>query len=235
MAIYLLPQEPLFPPAEEAENDGLLAIGGDLSVDRLLSAYSSGIFPWFTEDGEPYWYSPDPRMILFPENLKLSDSLNRKVKSNHFNIKIDHDFEAVIRNCAEVKRSHEAGTWISKEFIEGFTALHHAGFAHSVESYLDGELAGGLYGVSIGKAFFGESMFFKRSGASTIAFVYLVRMLISWGFHFIDCQVETNHFIRLGAENIPRKEFLIRLNNAIRFPTIKGNWMLKHIADPDIS
>ena len=219
MPVYLLPEEPVFPPATEAEEDGLLAIGGDFSVDRLLNAYASGIFPWFIHDGEPYWFSPDPRLVLYPEKLKISKSLERIIRSSQFEVKMDHDFEAVIRHCARIKRSHEPDSWISEEFIEGYTNLHKKGFAHSVACYHNGSLAGGLYGVSLGKAFFGESMFYTEPNASKVALFHLVKQLLSWEFQFIDCQVETEHFRKMGAELIPRSEYLKRLKQAIKSPT----------------
>ncbi len=225
MSVYLLPSEPLFPPAGEAEDDGLLAIGGDFSVDRLLNAYASGIFPWFIHNSDIYWFSPDPRLILYPGKLKISRSLDRIVRSGKFEIRFDHDFEAVIRNCARMKRSHEPDTWISEEFIQGYTKLHQKGFAHSVESYFRGELVGGLYGVSLGKAFFGESMFFSMPDASKVALVHLTECLMKWDFSFIDCQVDTEHFRRLGAELIDREEYLRMLIRVLKHPTRKGCWI----------
>ncbi len=227
MSVYLLPAEPLFPPASEAEDDGLLAIGGDFSVDRLLNAYASGIFPWFIHDDDIYWFSPDPRLVLYPDRLKISRSLDRIVRSEKFEVRFDHDFEAVIRNCARIKRSHEPDTWISEEFIQGYTELHHKGFAHSVESYFQGELVGGLYGVSLGIAFFGESMFFNMPDASKVALVHLIKLIAKWDFSFIDCQVDTDHFRRLGAELIEREEYLRLLGQAIKSPTRRGNWKEK--------
>ena len=214
----------MFPPAGEAEEDGLLAIGGDFSVDRLLNAYASGIFPWFIHEGDIYWFSPDPRLTLYPGKLKISRSLDRIVRSGKFEIRFDHDFEAVIRNCARMKRSHEPDTWISEEFIQGYAGLHQKGFAHSVESYFRGKLVGGLYGVSLGKAFFGESMFFNMPDASKVALVHLTEWLMKWDFSFIDCQVDTEHFRRLGAELIDREKYLELLSQAIKQPTRKGNW-----------
>lgn len=225
MPVYLLPEEPIFPPASEARDDGLIAIGGDFSTGRLLNAYASGIFPWFVHDGEPYWFSPDPRMVLFPDQLKVSRSLKRSLRSGRFDVQIDRDFESVIRYCSQVRRSHETDTWISEEFIEGYSKLHRAGFAHCVTCYAQGELVGGLYGVSLGRAFFGESMFHLQPNASKVALFYLAEQLKAWEFHFIDCQVETDHFRWLGAKLIPRTDFLARLAKAIKFPTKKGSWM----------
>jgi leucyl/phenylalanyl-tRNA---protein transferase len=215
MPVYLLPEEPLFPPVSEAEPDGLLAIGGDFSSDRLLAAYSRGIFPWFEEEAGICWFSPDPRMVLFPEKLRVSASLSRVLKQGRFEIRFDHDFRSVIEHCAKVPRKNEQGTWISRGFIEGYTRLHHIGYAHSAEAWRDGKLAGGLYGVSIGKVFFGESMFYLEPEASKVAFITLVRRLSAWGFRLIDCQMETEHLQRFGAEPIARPDYLTLLNEAI--------------------
>lgn len=224
MPVYLLPEEPIFPPVTEAEEEGLIAIGGDFSVDRLLNAYASGIFPWFVHDGEPYWFSPDPRLVLFPDNFRIPRSLDRIIRSGLFEMKMDQDFEAVIRSCATVKRSHEPVTWISEEFIAGYTEMHRKGFAHCIGSYADGKLVGGLYGVSLGRAFFGESMFHIQADASKVALCRLVERLQDWEFHFIDCQVETEHFLRLGATPISRDQYMERLQQAIKFPTRRGSW-----------
>ena len=224
MAVYLLPEEPIFPPAGEAEADGLIAIGGDLSAPRLLQDYAKGIFPWFVEYDEFYWYSPDPRLLLFPGEYKVPGSLRRIVKQESFEVKFDTDFDRVIRACAAAGRPEQDGTWISSEFIDGYTELYRLGYAHSVESYFEGELAGGLYGVSIGHAFFGESMFFTRSNASKVAFYMLVERIRKSGFLFIDCQVATPHMISLGARPVPRKDYLAMLGEAIKMPTMKGPW-----------
>ena len=215
MPVYLLNKSPLFPPTSEAEPDGLLAIGGDFSARRLLNAYASGIFPWFEDGKDIYWFSPDPRLVLFPEKLKVTASLARIIKQERFEVRFDHDFEAVMEQCAKVPRKHEEGTWISKRFITGYTRLHKLGYAHSAEAYREGILAGGLYGVSIGKAFFGESMFYLEPDASKVAFVALVKRLREAGFLFIDCQVETEHLRRFGAEPISRERYLEWLKEAI--------------------
>lgn len=225
MPVYLLTEESAFPPASDAEEDGLIAIGGDFSADRLLHAYASGIFPWFIHEGEPYWFSPDPRLVLFPDWLKIPRSLDRVIRSGRFDLKMDANFEDVIRHCAGTVRSHESDTWISDEFILAYTDLHKKGFAHSVECYLQGVLVGGLYGISLGKAFFGESMFFSEPNCSKVALHFLVKQLSAWDFHFIDCQVKTDHFLRMGAILISRTEYLERLNQAIKFPTRKGSWI----------
>lgn len=222
MPVYLLPKEPFFPPVSETEPDGLLAIGGDFSPERLLNAYASGIFPWFEDEGDIYWFSPDPRMVLFPEKLKVSASLSRILRQKKFEIRYDHDFRGVMEACARVSRKNEPGTWITKRFITGYTRLHRMGFAHSAEAYLKGKLAGGLYGVVIGCAFFGESMFYTEPDASKAAFVTLVRTLASKGFHFIDCQTETAHLKRFGAELVPRTKFLDLLSKAIAARPLEG-------------
>jgi leucyl/phenylalanyl-tRNA---protein transferase len=224
MTVYLLPDEPVFPPVDEAEPDGLVAIGGDLSVARLLQAYAQGIFPWFVDEDDFFWYSPDPRLVLFPEQYKAPDSLRRIVKKNLFEVRIDTDFEQVVRSCSLAERPRQDGTWITSEFIEAYTALHHKGFAHSIETYCQGALVGGLYGVSIGAAFFGESMFFSMSNASKVAFHHLVGHCKQLKLKFIDCQVETSHLMSLGARLVPRKDYLAMLDEAIKQPTFRGAW-----------
>lgn len=208
--MYLLPDDELvFPHPELASDDGLLAIGGDLSVKRLLLAYSNGIFPWFGGDGEPfYWFSPNPRMVLFPDDYKLSKSMSRIIKSKKFRITFNNDFKQVITRCSTTKRADEDDSWINNEFINAYTALHQEGFAHSVEVYLNDELVGGLYGVMLSNMFFGESMFHTVSNASKVAFHYLVQFAKDNNVRFIDAQQETAHLSSLGAKPIPRKEFL---------------------------
>jgi leucyl/phenylalanyl-tRNA--protein transferase len=224
MTVYLLPDEPYFPPVDEAEPDGLVAIGGDLSVERLLQAYSQGIFPWFVEDEDFFWYSPDPRLVLLPGQYKTQDSLRRIIRKNLFEVRFDTDFGQVIRSCSLAGRPGQDGTWISCEFIEAYTELHRRGFAHSVETYHNGNLVGGLYGLSIGAAFFGESMFFTMSNASKVAFQSLVEHCKQQEVKFIDCQVETSHLVSLGAGLIPRKDYLLMLEEAVKKPTLKGPW-----------
>jgi len=218
--------EILFPDPSSADPDGLLAVGGDLSEDMLLTAYANGIFPWYSDKEPILWWSPDPRLVLFPENLRISHSLQQKIRRKVFAVKIDSDFEKVINACAETERKHESGTWISEEMKSAYINLHRHGFAHSVESYFDGKLVGGLYGVSLGKAFFGESMFHTMTDASKVALYYLVQKAKEFNFLFIDSQVETNHLISLGAELIPRVEYLKLLEKAIQFPTQRGQWMI---------
>jgi leucyl/phenylalanyl-tRNA--protein transferase len=202
-----------FPPLEHALSDpnGLLAAGGDLSPQRLLDAYSKGIFPWFNE-GEPIlWWSPDPRMVLFPNELKISRSLRKTLKKNHYQIRADCSFTQVMHACA-LPRKGQAGTWIHPEMIAAYTALHEMGLAHSIETWMDGVLVGGLYGVSLGQVFFGESMFSWVPDASKIAFVHLVKQLQYWEFGLIDCQVKTSHLESLGAREISRTLFCQKLD-----------------------
>ena len=197
-----------FPDLDEADESGLLAIGGDLSIERLKLAYSKGIFPWY-EDGMPIlWWSPDPRMVLFPEKMIISHSLRQSIKKQQFTVTIDHAFEKVIRNCAKTTRKGEDGTWITTEMQNAYIRLHEAGYAHSAEAWLDGELVGGLYGVALGKAFFGESMFHHVTNASKVALFELVEKLSSWNFEIIDAQVYTNHLESLGGGRIPRSQYM---------------------------
>jgi leucyl/phenylalanyl-tRNA--protein transferase len=224
MPVFQLPTEILFPDPSLAEAGGLLAVGGDLSTRRLLAAYKKGIFPWYSENEPILWWSPDPRFVLFPEKFKVSHSLKQKIKKNLFSVRMDTDFEKVIGACAETERDHEAGTWITDEMKAAYIELHHKGYAHSVESYFNGKLVGGLYGVSIGKAFFGESMFHTMADASKIALYRLVVKAKESGFLFIDSQVETEHLVSLGAELIPRTQYLRILKEAVKHPSVKGKW-----------
>ncbi|MCD4684033.1 MAG: leucyl/phenylalanyl-tRNA--protein transferase [Bacteroidales bacterium] len=224
MPVYALTDELIFPNPELANDIGLLAVGGDLSIKRLLLAYSHGIFPWYSKDDPIMWWSPDPRMVLFPEKLKISKSLRQTLKNKNYEVRFDSNFEEVIENCSKTMRKGQDGTWITEEMKNAYIQLHESGYAHSVETYINGKLAGGLYGISLGRAFFGESMFYKESGASKIAFCFLVERAKEWDFHFIDTQVETQHLKSLGAINISRKEFLPLLNKTLNYPTIKGKW-----------
>jgi len=213
-----------FPDPNEAPADAPLAFGGDLSVPRLLEAYHSGIFPWFSE-GEPIlWWSPDPRFVLRPGELKVSHSLKRSLKQPHWQITYDTAFEDVIRACASAKRPGQHGTWIVEDMIAAYTALHKQGYAHSVECWREGKLVGGLYGVSLGAAFFGESMFHRCPDASKVAFVHLVRRLVEWKFQFIDCQQPTRYLASFGATCWPRSTFLQTLADALDQPTRRGKW-----------
>jgi leucyl/phenylalanyl-tRNA--protein transferase len=224
MPVFRLPDEIVFPSPELAEEDGLLAVGGDLSVERLLLAYSMGIFPWYTDDSPILWWSPDPRLVLMPGDLKVSRSLRQTMKRETYRITFDSAFESVIRNCAASPRKDEAGTWITEEMIGAYCRLHDEGFAHSVESWYGSELAGGLYGVALGGVFYGESMFANRSDASKVAFVKLVQRLAEWKFRIIDCQVTTRHLISLGAKEVPRSEFLKIVKKALKVETPRGKW-----------
>lgn len=199
-----------FPSVAEASKEGLLAIGGDLSSDRLLLAYRSGIFPWFEDDQPILWWSPDPRMVLFPEGFKVSKSLKKVIDSNIFKVTFNENFSEVIKQCASVKRKGQRGTWITSEMISAYQELHEKGFAKSVEVWKEGKLVGGLYGIDLPekKVFCGESMFSKESNASKVGFYILIEKLKERNYKLIDCQVYTNHLYSLGAEEIPRNEFL---------------------------
>jgi len=199
-----------FPNPEEASEEGLLAIGGDLSIERLLLAYRSGIFPWY-EDGQPImWWSPEPRMVLFPSNFKVSKSLQKIIANNKFRITFDTCFSEIIKNCSIIKRDGQGGTWITNEMEKAYIQLHKKGHAHSVEVWEDDKLVGGLYGIDLveQKVFCGESMFSKVSDASKVGFYYLLEKLKTMNYKLIDCQMYTSHLESLGATEIPRKEFL---------------------------
>jgi len=210
--IPLLRGNDRFPPVARAlaAPNGLLAAGGDLSPERLLEAYRNGIFPWFSPGDPILWWSPDPRMVLFPPDLKLSASLKKTLKRAYFKVTTDQAFEQVVRACA-APRAGENGTWIVEEMIAAYCELHRLGHAHSVEVWMEDELVGGLYGVALGKMFYGESMFSKRTDGSKIAFAHMARQLEHWGFGMIDCQMYTPHLASLGAREIPRAEFISRL------------------------
>ena len=224
MSVYLLSDELIFPDPELSNEDGLLAVGGDLSVERLLLSYSNGIFPWYSKESPILWWSPDPRMVLFPEKLKISKSLKSIINKNKFQVKFDVDFEKVIRCCSDIRRKNEESTWITDDMINAYVNLHLEGFAHSVETYHNGKLIGGLYGVSVGKAFFGESMFHYKNDASKLALYLLVERLKLWKFDFIDVQQDTKHLKSLGAELIPRKDFLSILHKSLKHETNRGKW-----------
>lgn len=224
MPVQILDEEISFPHPSFSDRDGLLAIGGDLSSERLLYAYANGIFPWFDEDSPILWWSPDPRMILFPLEFKKSKSLAQTIRRGKFEIRFDHDFRSVIKNCAEAGSREEEGTWITSEMISAYINLHDLGYAHSVETYVNGTLAGGLYGLSLGKAFFGESMFHLERDASKVALSALVDRCLEWDFHFIDAQQRTEHLRSLGARPVPRSTFLSMLAGALKYPTLSGKW-----------
>ena len=227
MPVYQLSKDLIFPAPYLASKEGLLAIGGDLSIRRLLLAYRNGIFPWYSEDEPILWWSPDPRLVLYPNELKVSRSLKKVIKQNIFEIHMDRAFEAVISECAQVRLENREGTWIVADMIRAYCRLYEAGFAHSVEAWQDNDLAGGLYGVSIGKCFFGESMFTRITNASKVALVALVEHLKSLEFAFIDCQINTAHLCRLGAREISRARYLNELKEALKHSTHKGNWSLQ--------
>ena len=207
MSLVLLNKELFFPPANQAEPDGLLAIGGDLSMERLLLAYRQGIFPWYEGD-HILWWCPDPRFVIFPEKLKVSKSMRQLIKNKHFEFTVNKDFESVISHCKTIGRRGQDGTWITDDVKLAYINLHKSGHAHSAESWLMGELVGGLYGIRMGNVFFGESMFSNVSNASKFAFIQYVEHLKQEGVKLIDCQVYTEHLESLGAEMIERKEFL---------------------------
>jgi len=224
MSVFLLSDKLAFPPPSHARKDGLLAVGGDLSRQRLLLAYEMGIFPWYSTGGPILWWSPDPRLILYPRELKISKRLRRIVRQKTFRLTMDTAFDAVIGECAKTRTKTGEGTWITDEMLDAYCGLHKSGFAHSVEAWYEDDLAGGLYGVSIGKCFFGESMFTRVSNASKVALVGLTSFLNALSFDFIDCQVTTEHLVRLGAREIPRQLFLEQLQRALDAPTKRGVW-----------
>jgi leucyl/phenylalanyl-tRNA--protein transferase len=206
--MFLLSKDLVFPPVHLADKDGLLAIGGDLSLERLLLAYKSGIFPWYNP-GEPIiWYSPNLRMVLFPKDLKISKSMKQLIRKNEFKITFNQNFKAVISNCKTIKRDGQGGTWITDEMQDAYLKLHEKGIAKSVEVWLENELVGGLYGIDLGTVFCGESMFSKISNTSKLAFIYLVQKLKEENYKLIDCQVYNPHLESLGADEISREEFL---------------------------
>lgn len=223
MPIYLLNDHLSFPPVDGAE-DGIVAVGGDLSVERLLLAYQSGIFPWYS-DGEPViWHAPEERFILLLDELHISKSMRRVLNSERYSVTFDTNFSFVINQCASVQRKGQEGTWITTEMIDAYTALYESGYAHSVEVWQDGEIVGGLYGVSLGKIFFAESMFHIASNASKVALIKLAIFLKQNEFHFIDAQVHTAHVESLGAKNIPRNEFMELLKHGLQSKTSVGKW-----------
>lgn len=222
--IFLLSDDLIFPDPELADAHGLLAIGGDLSAERLLLAYENGIFPWYSEDQPILWFSPDPRLVLFPAKIIVSRSLKKTINKKVFDIRFDSNFEEVIVECSKIERKDQDGTWITNDMIDAYIDLHNQGYAHSVEAYFEGSLVGGLYGVSLGGAFFGESMFHTMTDASKVALYYLVDKLKDWDFDFIDSQVVTEHMKNLGAEEIPRTKYLSLLKICLGKLTKIGNW-----------
>jgi leucyl/phenylalanyl-tRNA--protein transferase len=214
-----------FPDPRKADAEGLIAYGGDLHPERVLAAYAQGIFPWPYDATTPLlWFSPDPRMVLRPNELHVSRSLEKTLAKQPFDVRFDTAFEQVIHHCATIRRPTQKGTWITDAMIRAYCRLHDMGYAHSVEAWKDGELAGGLYGVSLGTAFFGESMFARQPNSSKVAFVHLARQLQDWDFRFVDCQIYTEHLARFGATAWPRTKFLKTLEKALGEPTRKGLW-----------
>lgn len=224
MTVYRLDERIVFPPPEEAEADGLLAVGGDLSTRRLLVAYAEGIFPWYEEGLPILWHSPDPRMAMRPGELRVSRSLAKRERQAPYTLRLDRAFAEVIARCAETPRPGQRGTWITDQMRDAYVELHRLGFAHSAEAWEDDRLVGGLYGVSLGSAFFGESMFALAPDASKLCFVALVRQLEAWGFDLIDCQVHTDHLARFGASEWPRARFLDALGTSLAHDTRRGTW-----------
>ena len=224
MSFWLTPDS-FFPPLETAlvKPNGLLAAGGDLSPERLIEAYRSGIFPWFNANETILWWSPDPRMVLFPSELRISRSLNKILRNSNYEVRVDSAFSQVIQACAEPRKG-QSGTWIHSDMVSAYTVLHEMGLAHSVETWVGGELVGGLYGIAQGKMFFGESMFSRTHDASKIAFVHLVKQLERWNFKMIDCQMKTAHLASFGAREIPRKEFSQKLKELVNYSNQIEKW-----------
>jgi leucyl/phenylalanyl-tRNA---protein transferase len=230
-----LPPESVFPPLESALAEpegpnGLLAAGGDLSPQRLLTAYANGIFPWFSKGDPILWWSPDPRMVLLPEELIIRSSFAKVLRNHPYEIRMDSAFAEVMAGCA-APRDGQSGTWIVPEIQTAYVRLHELGYAHSVETWIDGELAGGLYGIALGHAFFGESMFSRHKDASKIALAHLCALLRQKGFGIIDCQMETSHLASLGARPIPRSEFAARLDELVPQETAIGPWSAASVSD----
>jgi len=224
MPVFRLSKDIEFPLPQLARDDGLLAVGGDLSEERILLAYRMGIFPWFSEGSPFLWWSPEPRLVLFPDKIKISKSLKKLIKQKKFRVTMDTSFREVITSCASIRQDSGDETWISDEMIEAYCSLHISGYAHSVETWYNGELVGGLYGISLGRSFFGESMFAYESNASKVAFAELVKYLAELNFDLIDCQVTTEHLLRFGAVEISKTDFLDLLGKSLDSATIKGNW-----------
>ncbi|MEM7152290.1 MAG: leucyl/phenylalanyl-tRNA--protein transferase [Myxococcota bacterium] len=233
MPVYALSDALWFPQPSEATEDGLLAVGGDLSPERVVHAYSQGIFPWYSEGRPILWWCPSPRLVLLPENLHVGRSLRKTQRRAPFRLSLDEAFSEVIVACAETARPDQFGTWITRDMQEAYVELHRRGITHSVEAWDGDELVGGLYGVSLGGVFFGESMFARRPDASKLAFVALVQQLGAWGFSMIDCQVVTDHLLRFGAHEIELPEFLQRLNVGLDHPHRRGPWRFDDPAAAD--
>lgn len=222
--MYLLTDDLRFPPPEAASPEGVVAVGGDLSPERLALAYAQGIFPWPHRGFPLLWFSPDPRFVIDLRQVHVGRSLRKRIGRGTYEVRVDTDFEGVIRRCQAVPRPGQDGTWITQEVIDGYLALHQRGIAHSIEAYEAGELVGGLYGVSIGRSFCGESMFALRPDASKVAVVTALGNLRHLGFHFVDCQVYTDHLARFGAQQWPRPRYLTALRDAAAQPSLRGPW-----------
>lgn len=225
--MYLLSEKLIFPPPETATAEGIVAVGGDVSPERLILAYSQGIFPWPVRGLPLLWFSPDPRFVLEFGRVHVPRSLRKQIGRGEYEVRFDTAFDEVVRGCAESYRPGQDGTWITDPLREGFSSLHQLGYAHSIETYRDGELVGGLYGVSLGRAFFGESMFSRASDASKVAFVTLLGQLAAWQFEFVDCQVHTEHLARFGATHWSRARFLRSLHATLAHPSRDGRWTLE--------
>jgi leucyl/phenylalanyl-tRNA--protein transferase len=222
--VFRLDARLAFPPVERAEPSGLLAIGGDLSIERLLLAYASGIFPWYNERQPLLWHSPDPRYVLESRELHVSKSLEKQIRRGRYEVRFDTVFRAVIEACSEIDRPGQIGTWITPEMIDSYVELHDRGFAHSAEAFENGVLVGGLYGVSLGGVFFGESMYADAPDASKVAFVTLVRWMLEQGIDLVDSQVYTEHLERFGAVAWPRPRYIEELERRLARPTLRGTW-----------
>jgi leucyl/phenylalanyl-tRNA--protein transferase len=226
MRIPFIGDDHPFPPAHRATPEGIVAAGGRPSPERLLRAYSSGIFPWPHHDLPLLWFSPDPRYVIVPERCHLPTSLRKRARRGEYEIRADTAFSEVMKGCRDVPRPGQPGTWIDDDMIQGYTGLHRLGLAHSIEAWRDGELVGGLYGVSLGRMFTGESMFARAPDASKLAFATLLGHFVAWGFAFVDCEVETDHLRRFGGERWPRPLFLAELARALDVPHRLGPWTL---------
>lgn len=227
MRLPLLTNALWFPPATRSTREGVVAVGGDFQPERLLLAYGSGIFPWPMQGYPLLWFSPDPRFVLIPSRAHLPRSLRKRMRKSPYQVTTDTAFSQVIRACGQVERPGQDGTWVTPELVRGYEDLHAQGHAHSVEAWCEGELVGGLYGVSLGAVFFGESMFALAPDASKVAFATLLGNLVRWGFAMVDCQVHTEHLERFGAEDWPRPVFLALLKDCLSAPGRRGRWVLE--------
>lgn len=235
MSVFKLGKEPVFPDPLMAGADGLLAIGGDLTRSRLLAAYSHGIFPWYSAQTPIMWWSPDPRPVIIPSQVHVGRRLQRTVRNSLFTVTFDAAFESVIAHCAFTERADGDGTWLVPEMIDAYIDLHRAGYAHSVEVWAEEVLVAGLYGVALGRAYFGESMFTHVNNGSKLGFVHLCARLAARGYHFIDCQQATPHMVRFGAVEVHRSMFLARLNRALTEPTEYGSWSGEGVSEAELA